>query len=194
MRYILIRQTVARTNEHGEYALLAAGAMLAICLLMRPAGLAANDGLSYFGGFLNTAVPYSFSFLLYAYFLWRVAPLLAASLGGKYAWVIALVPRVMTGFLVGLVLTPHTLVNNIHTAFGSALFALQLLFSIYIFAFRRSWQNGVILIIELASGLAALYYLPKPEGLLLQSQVIFQLAFGLLLRRVSMARPAKATL
>ena len=168
--------------------------MLLACLLLRPSGLAANDGLSYFGGFLNTAVPYSFSFLLYAYFLWRVAPLLATSLGSKDAWAIVLALRVMSGLLVGLVLTPHTLVNGIHTVFGTALFASQLLFSIYLFVRQRDWQNGVILLVQLASGLAALYYLPKHGGLLLQSQVMFQLAFGLLLRRVAMARPDKATL
>lgn len=192
MLHMSFRQTFAHTNEHGEYALLAAGAMLLACIFIRPAGLAANDGLSYFGGFLNTVVPYSFSFLLYAYFLWRVASLLALSFLGRYGWFVALVLRTMAVFLAGLVLTPHTLVNSIHTAFGSALFSLQLLLSLYLLAVRRDWLNAVIFIAELTSGLTALYYLPRPVGLLLQSQVIFQLAFGLLLRRAALATsPAK---
>lgn len=165
------------------YGLAAAFVLLAVCVLIRPAGLAANDGLSYFGGFATTIVPYSLAFFLNAFFCWEAAKgLNNGHFPYKYA---ATSLRVMAVLLIGLLLTPHELVNYIHTKIGAALFSFQLVLSIWLLIkVYFNWQNAALVLSELLSGVAALYYLPKAHGLLLQAQVIFQLAFGILLIRV----------
>lgn len=166
-----------------SYGLAAVFVLLALCVMIRPAGLAANDGLSYFGGFATTIIPYSLAFFLNAFFYWEAARGLNNDhFPYKYA---ATSLRVMAVLLIGLVVTPHELVNYIHTKIGATLFSFQLLLSIWmLIKIAPSWQNIILVLVEVLSGLAALYYLPKAHGLLLQSQVIFQLAFGLLLVRV----------
>lgn len=165
-----------------SYGLAAAFALLAVCVLIRPAGLAANDGLSYFGGFATTIIPYSLAFFLNAFFYWEAARGLDnGHFPYKYA---ATSLRVMAVLLIGLVVTPHQLVDPIHTKIGAALFSFQLLLSIWLLIkLAPSWQNITLVLAEVLSGLGALYYLPKAHGLLLQFQVIFQLAFGWLLIR-----------
>ncbi len=166
-----------------SYGLIAAFTLLLICILIRPAGLSANDGLSYFGSFKNTIIPYSAAFFLNAYFYWEAARVLVNN--NKLHNYVAYGLRVMALLLTGLVLTPHTLVNPIHTAIGTTLFVFQLVLSIWLLVkIDFSWQNLGLVCIELCGGLISFYYLPKPHGLLLQGQVIFQLAFGILLCKV----------
>lgn len=162
------------------YGLIYASVLIIICVIIRPHGLAANDGLSYFGGLKVTVIPYALSFLMYAFFCWEVA----ASLGSKQRAdrIMSYSLKLMAVLLGGLVVTPHNFVITIHTYIGTALFFYQLIFSFWLVGtLMRNWKGVILVAIEFLSGLAALYYLPKPYGLLLQSQVIYQLAFGLLL-------------
>jgi len=153
--------------------------LLLVCILIRPAGLAANDGLSYFGAYATTIVPYSAAFLLNAYMYWRAGQQVKSP---KY-----LGPslKIMAVMLVGLVLTPHTLLDPIHTVFGATLFSLQLIMSAWLVIKNKfdRVDTGLVLS-ELFAGLMSFYYLPKLHGLLLQWQIIFQVSFAALLVRV----------
>ena len=164
------------------YGLAATFTLFSICILIRPAGLAANDGLSYFGTFKTTIIPYSLAFLVDAYFYLKTAAYIKVDIPTfKY---LTMSLQIMAVLLVGLLLTPHTLFDSIHTMFGATLFSLQFLLSIWLLLKDHfDWQNIALFILEFLSGLAAFYYLPKPNGLLLQTQLIFQLAFGAMLVR-----------
>ena len=118
-----------------------------------------------------------------AYFYWVAARKQEANCAGLKYLRISL--RIMAILLIGLVLTPHTLVDPIHMAIGATLFSLQLLLSIWFLAkIDRSWQSIGLVLLEFFWGVASFYYLLKPHGLLLQGQLIFQIAFGVLLIRI----------
>ena len=174
---------MTRASRNVAIGLSSAFGLLLLCVLIRPAGLAANDGLSYFGGYKTTVIPYTLAFFLVAYFYWETAKILVVENSSKRHMTMAM--RAMAVLLVGLVLTPHNLVDPIHTKIGTALFVLQLLLTIWFIAkVEFSWVNLGLGLLELFGGLVSFYYLPKPHGLLLQGQVIFQLAFGVLLFRI----------
>ena len=65
---------------------------------------------------------------------------------------------------------------------GSVLFVLQLLLSGWLVV-RVNYNIWAILLalLELAGGVASAAYLKYTHGLLIQSQILFQLAFGVLL-------------
>lgn len=156
--------------------------LLVLCIFIRPAGLAANDGLSYFGGFKNTVIIYSLALITYAFFYWKASGVVTNTSKinrSLIKWSL----RVFALLLIGLVITPHNLVNTIHTIVGATLFSFELLFSIRLAGDTKSYFDAGLVILEFGGGLVALFYLPKSHGLLLQAQLIFQFAFGLLLIR-----------
>jgi hypothetical protein len=90
----------------------------------------------------------------------------------------------MAILVVGLVATPDTVLETLHMILGSSLFVLQLLISLLILKWLATkLLNFGLFGLELLCGIAAWYYLPLSQGLLLQAQVIFQLAFVVLLVR-----------
>lgn len=159
--------------------------LLLVAVLIRPGGLSANDGFSYYGDYADTALPYGAAFVLYAYSLWRLSEF--AGFASRRFLVIAL--RSMALFVIGLLITPSSLANGIHMVFGATLFSLQLIISIWVGGWlARNAATISLVLIELAGGLMSFYYLPKQVGLLLQGQAIFQFAFWLLLLRLVAVR------
>ena len=156
--------------------------LLMLAIVIKPGGLAANDGLSYYGGFLITAIPYTLGLLICAFFVWRAAETFDSKKFGHH--LVALSLRLMSVLLVGLFLTPHQIVNSIHTAFGAALFVVQLLLTIWlVFAKMSDFASICLLATEFIGGLAAFVYLPGAHGFLLQSQIVFQIAAWILIIR-----------
>jgi len=155
-------------------------ALLILCILIRPVGLGANEGFSYYGNYKLTIIPYAAAFVLYAYGLWKTSEAIGAKTYSAKAIMFSL--RAMAIFLVGLVVTPSDLIDGWHTVFGASLFALQLVISIFIagWLMRRRLTIGLTLV-EFLAGLLSFYYLPKTHGALLESQALFQIAFGVLL-------------
>lgn len=172
-----------RPSRYIGFGLLGAMILLALCVFIRPDSLRVNYGLSYFGIFVSTVIPYSAAFLLYAFSLWKASDITLEDvrLSNVYSWVM----KIMAIQVVGLILTPYNRLYDIHVFFGAGLFSLQLLLSLALLKWLVSnWINIGLFLIEFLSGLASLYFLPLSQGLLLQTQVIFQLAFGILLFRV----------
>lgn len=160
------------------YGLLATYALLLVAILIKPAGLGDNTGFSYYGGFMVTVVPFSLAFVVYAACLWRLAHDI------KDYKLLSLTSRLIAILFVGLVLTPHTVVNGLHIVIGACLFSAQLLLSVWLLAkYYTDWLLWVLVAAELISGLVALHYLLNIHGFLLQSQAVYQLAFGCLLIR-----------
>jgi hypothetical protein len=172
--------------------------MIAVCALIRPAGLGANDGASYYGDFRTTVIPYAIGYFTCAALYWRAATTLSREFPSAQR--IANAVKAVAVAIASLVLAPHNLVGSVHIAIGATLFLLEMGLSVYLIAkpdplLGRRWQGIVVLAFEFASGLAALYYLARHHGLLLQMQAIYQVAFALLLIMVfsgskATARPA----
>jgi hypothetical protein len=168
--------------------------MLAVCILIRPASLRVDYGVSYLGVFTNTIVPYAVALLGAAFFIWRASDLLTDL---DHSALIGRAMKIMALELVGLLLTPYTHFEAAHMFFGSSLFLVQL--GLAFLAIR--WLGGndrqipLLTGLMVLSGLAAAYYLPKSQGFELQTQVLFQLAFWVLfikLLRGLQLQPAKA--
>jgi hypothetical protein len=154
--------------------------LFTICIISRPESLGHNDGLSYFGAVWWTVIPYSVAFLSYGTFCWLASNKIAGkSHGGK---IIKWFLRLMAVVLVGLILTPHTIINPIHKTFGSTLFASQLLLSMYLFYKNpKQFYVFILIIIMFASGLFSAAFLFSATGFMIQAQIIYQFAFVILL-------------
>lgn len=153
----------------------------ALCIIIKPHGLTANDGLSYYGVFKSTIIPYAISLLLPSFFFLRIG----LELDSKKYMQLRLVFFFFSICMLGLVLTPYnanTFLYALHTTLGSILFATQLLVT----GVMAIEQKDHLLIpyywlIELIAGIVSALYLAPTKGYLLEYQVIFQLFFSLIL-------------
>ncbi len=151
--------------------------LLLICVAIDPESLSANNGFSYFGALPKTVIPYSLAFLSYAFFLW----LASINLNEKpqSAKVLKIVLVLIAVLMVGLTITPHTVLANIHKFFGSTLFVTQLLTSFYLVVRNgKNYMAYFFIFLMLTSGLFSFYYLSSSGGFMIQSQLIFQIAFA----------------
>lgn len=150
---------------------------LLVCILLKPEGLSANDGISYYGVFRETFPPYATGLLGAALFTLQSAGSLPAR-----ARVLSIAFKAYTPLILGLVVTPYTggrVLNDLHVACGSLLFSLQLIVSGWVtWRFHYALWCIAFSFAELSAGIASAIYLHPAHGFLLQSQVIFQLTFG----------------
>lgn len=152
-----------------------------ICIVMRPSGLLANRGLSYYGGFWNTGFLSLFAYFWVALFFFQAAQILDRE-GDRHMRYLSICLRIMGILIVCIGATPHNVLDEIHKIFGSALFILQLGVTFVFLSQKQSkWYRLTLVFIELASGIASAYYVPLERGFLIEMQFIFQIAFGLLL-------------
>jgi hypothetical protein len=147
---------------------------------LKPEGLINNQGISYYGVFLLTIIPYCFAMLGSAYFCVKFAlhlhrPELAVV---KYSLM------TLSLLIVGLVITPDNhgrYVADAHVTFGSTLFIVQLLLSGWFTAQLRYGSWAIVLtLMEFVAGIVSYIYLTPKNGYLIESQIVFQLSFGVL--------------
>lgn len=149
----------------------------AVCIILKPHGLAANAGLSYFGNFKLTIIPYGVALLGGSYFLHQAA----SSLPAKGYELTKAALTFFSILYVILFITPYTL-NNIvdwtHTITGVILFSCELILTSW-FVFKSSFNRflSVAWVCQIASGILCAIYTPVPRGYLLQCQIVFQIAF-----------------
>lgn len=172
-------------------ALLLASGLLLLCIVLRPSGLAANDGLSYFGIWKTTLIPYAAALLIYEYSLWKTSEALGHS---RKSRLLAIALKLMSVLVIGILVTPISVVEDFHSLIGLVLFAVQLIVSFKLLSWGLHWIDAGLVIIEVLSFSAGVYFASFEDGLLLQSQVVFQLAFvALLVRSVSLLRAKSKT-
>ncbi|HEX7368121.1 MAG TPA: hypothetical protein VF261_00505 [Candidatus Saccharimonadales bacterium] len=154
---------------------------LVVCISIRPAGLGTDHGISYYGVYANTVFFYTLGLLGAAYFTLRVI----SHLQGQAFKLLRLALHIYVPLVVGIVITPYAagaLMDHLHDACGTALFSLQLALSgWFIWQLRHVWWSIVLTSVEFIGGVLSAFYLGSTQGLLLQCQVLFQLAFGALL-------------
>jgi hypothetical protein len=160
---------------------------LLMCVALKPDGLGANDGISYYGTFRQTVVPYAAALLGPGYFTWT-----ALRTAAEFTPAPAYVRRMadlLAAMSVLVVFTPYSanlVFDWVHTVAGTVLFALQLVLGRRLLGWSGGdgWTTG-LLVAQFVSGVfCAVYVLPK-HGFLLQGQVAFQAAFGALLVRIT---------
>ncbi|HUD07465.1 MAG TPA: hypothetical protein VMQ52_00045 [Candidatus Saccharimonadales bacterium] len=165
------------------YSQLCLFVSMLMCIAIKPKGLAANGGISYYGTFLETAVPYTIGILGGAYFGYRLAKTLhKASL--KYVRLALIVISILS---IGIVLTPYSInavLDWTHTILGSIIFILELVISGWVIkSFEYDSTILVLGLLEFICGVLAAIYTRPPHGFLIQSQLLFQLFFGIILYR-----------
>ena len=153
---------------------------LIIDIVIRPDSLSNNSGISYFGIFFNTLPVYVISLGTSSYILARYALRQIKQYKLVKYLLIALFP-----FNVLLICFPYNVnrfYGDIHQTFGVLIFVSELLISFYVSEkFNKRTINHWLLSIEFISGLFSAYYLSPTNGFLLQSQIVYQVAFGLIL-------------
>jgi len=153
---------------------------IAMCIVIKPAGLSANDGLSYFGVYGETIIPYALGLLGGAYFITRALGQLPPK-----EKMIRISLRTYVFLITGIVITPYAAgpwMDHVHTTIGAALFSLQLTLSCYLlWRLKYVWWSVLLSLSMLTSGLLSLIYLAPTHGYLLQSQIIFQISFDILM-------------
>ena len=157
---------------------------VAVCITLIPKGLSSNNGISYYGTHIITFSPY-------------ITAIIGSSLLGliatsKYVASSSLnyvKPIMTTIFLlsIGIVLTPYIinpLIGDAHELLGAILFTLQLFLSFKIaMTVRKDFINIFLLLLELSGGIISAVYLLPSRGFLIQGELLFQLAFGLIMIR-----------
>jgi hypothetical protein len=151
-------------------------ALIGVDVVVSRDGLTANDGFSFYGGFARTVIPYSLALLIVAYGMFRIFNVLKVKKEHKK---IADVFLFLALCILGLVLTPHTVLNAIHTFFGSMLFAVQLILLIFLAKKDTSIWTAVSALAMFGFGIMALIYLYPEKGYELEAQAGFQISFAL---------------
>jgi hypothetical protein len=162
-------------------------ATVIVCVALQPSDVFSHDGLSFYGNFANTIMPYGIGLLAAAYFLLRACYTLKDTLAA-HSFRIAL-EAIAIG-LLGIVATPsftHILaVQDLHVIFGFVIFITEAMVSLHYIGrdgrYKIDWillglQMIAIVLVALSFRTIAIL------DLMLPAQVLATVSFGTLLVR-----------
>ena len=151
---------------------------LVVCVLLSPQGLLANHGFTYYGEHARTVVPYGLAFgvcgLCTLLSTWYLPD-------GRPFRVIKFALRLLLPLLCAVAITASNQpsLGKLHVRFGEALFGLQFGMSAWLaLDIHKDWRNAAYLLLLFCSGLASLLAVYNVIPYLIEGQIIFQLAFG----------------
>ncbi len=161
--------------------------LITIAIVIRPAGLFVNSGISYYGNWNETVIPYGLAFIVNSYLLWRAS----SYIGNKNKIDIGLeiVLRITAVLMIGILLTPYnvfnmTSLNYVHRTIGTAMFSVQMVMAVSIVISNYRDPKYLLLITStFIGGIGALVYLLQPTGYMIESQIIFQISIWLIFIR-----------
>ena len=150
---------------------------LGVCVIIKPHGLLADDGISYYGIYKATIVPYAFALLGAGWCTFEAARRLPSMSRRP----LRLALQGFAAATVGLTLTPYS-VNSLfdwaHTTLGAILFASQLILTGWLSVkLRRQWLFVCLWALELLAGIACAIYVLPSSGYLIEFQILFQLLY-----------------
>ncbi len=173
-----------RSSQYLLIGIIAFFLLLFICILIRPVGLRVNSGISYYGNYTDTIVPYALAFMANSLLIWRSSLLIGHK--NKADVYIGIIFKIIAISMICILLTPHRFFyapgfDMIHRTIGTMMFSLQMITAIWIVIFGyRDRLNALLILIAFLSGYAALIYLLQPHGYMIQAQIIFQLSISAL--------------
>lgn len=153
---------------------------LLVCVILKPQGLTANGGNSYYGVYRETILPYALALAGPAYFIIKTAELYKEPSQ-------KIIRYALTAFgllTIGVLATPDAtaFMDGVHRAFGIPLFSLELLFSVWLVEqLRFNFWAVLLTAAELAGGVLSLVWLSPAHGWEFESQALFLAGFGGLL-------------
>lgn len=161
-----------------------------LCVALQPSDILTHDGLSFYGNFHKTFLPYGLGLVATAYFVIRVCQHLRR---GQAARSFRVGLECIAIALLGIVATPSyssvVLIQDLHVIFGFVIFVAQAVLSLhYLIKARRGWLDWLLLGGQLAAiVLVALsFHVVGVLNFMLPAQVLAIVCFGaLLIRAVS---------
>jgi len=155
-------------------------AMIILCVAIRPDGLIVNSGISYYGNYPETLLPYILAFISASFLTWRVSDLIV--LKNKTDYFLKFGLKAVSIMLIGIMITPYNFFDIVHKTFGTTTFILQLFMMIATSRYLKMNTINVLLItLVMASGLLAFIFLLQSSGFMIEAQVAFQVSIWLLL-------------
>jgi len=151
--------------------------LIMVCVIIRPAGLIVNSGISYYGNHQETLLPFALAFLVNSSLLWWASSFIGRK--SKVDTYLGYILKISAILMIGIFLTPHNsnIFDGIHKTFGTTMFSLQIIMAITIVTYvYRDWVNFLLIMTALFSGFAALSYLLHTTGYMIEAQIIFQVS------------------
>ena len=154
--------------------------MMLLCVVIRPVGLVVNSGISYYGNYVETIIPYLIAFMSASFLMWRMSDLIVMK--NKTDFFLKFGLKAVSVMLIGIMLTPYNFLDIVHKTFGTATFMLQLFMMIATSRYLKMNVLNILLItLVMTSGLFAFIFLLHSSGFMIEAQVAFQVSIWLLL-------------
>ncbi|HTH71884.1 MAG TPA: hypothetical protein VL737_00795 [Candidatus Pristimantibacillus sp.] len=160
-----------------------------LCLLINAKVLFTSDGISFYGNFRNTIVPYVVGLALSGWFLARAADHLPAD--GRENRLLRTALRISAISLMGIIITPSFaggLTSFVHVSFGGFLFLTQAVVSWSLLgSFWSNWTDRLLFMAHIAAVVAIILSFRRIGllNLMIPAQVTALLAFGALSARMA---------
>ena len=151
------------------------------CFLIKPSGLTANNGISYFGIFFSTLIPYVIGIVGSSLLLFIGLIKNKSIFKDKFISTLLLILLPLSILLVIFPYNVNNTFSNIHQTIGVLIFVSQLIVSLILAIESKRFNVYLFLIVEIFGGIISAYYLFPQKGYLIEGQLIFQLGFGLLM-------------
>jgi hypothetical protein len=157
---------------------------IVVCYILLPDGDLRHHGISIYGNFRASIVPYSLGFAFSSFFMAFGARTLSA--GGETFGVHARLTRAVAILLLALVVTPSSssgpIVGALHTGVAITLFTCQLLLGFHLLArVERRSLVATLFVVQLIGAVASFLSLLHIVHLMFGAQSLTELAFGILL-------------
>ncbi len=173
------------------YISLGGGSFIAtvlVCVALQPSGILSHDGLSLYGNYSRTLLPYSIGLVATAYFLLRACRAFVMDSQAAHSFRIGL--EAISIGLLGIVATPSLstvwFIQNLHVVFGFMIFVTQAFLSL---RYLRHVDHGIISKALLGTQMLAIvlvilsFQATNVLDIMLPAQVLATVAFGALLLR-----------
>ena len=157
--------------------------MLGVCYLLDPHVPTDKYGISYYGNYLRTLIPYALAFVVSGtLILWATSAVRAASTELERA---RLGLRLLGVLMICLVFVPslfNAFVGKIHVVIGGGIFLDQMLLTVwFVHWHKRSFINFGLLTVMVLSGVVTGLSVPDVVDIMFVMHVIYQLAAGMLM-------------
>lgn len=176
---------------------LSFGLAVVICVALQPSDVFSHDGLSFYGNFQKTFLPYGIGLVAAAYFLLRACHTLVNTQAARS---FRLGLEAIAIAVLGIVATPsfsHTmLIQDLHVAFGFIIFVTQAILSLhYLGKVGRLRLDWVLLALQLIAivVVALSFHAVAVLNLMLPAQVLAIASFGTLLIRAVIRHEREAS-